>query len=723
MSTEPAGGPSADSLLPVATLEGTVERIVFESAESGFVVARMHVPGRVDLETIVGAHLPISPGETVRVRGQWVEDKRFGRQLRVESYESVLPTSTEGIARYLGSGLIAGIGPTFAQRLVAHFGAETLRVIDEQPQRLRAVPGIGPKRAGQIREAWSRHRAIQSVMIFLQGHGVSPALAGKIHRRYGDDAVTVLRSDPYRIAREISGVSFRGADLLAERLGIARDAPERVRAGLLHALGEGAARGHVYLPEGELREAAGEILAVDPDAVDLGLRDLEAQGLAVHEGDAWFLGTLHGAELGAAKRLKVLLATPCEALRIDLERAIAWAEQTFHITLAEAQREAIRRGVAAKALVITGGPGTGKTTVINSLLAILEKKSQSFLLAAPTGRAAKRMEEATGREARTLHRLLEFSPQTGGFSRNEANPLDTGLLVIDEASMLDATLLHAVLRALPPFCRVVFVGDVDQLPSVGAGNVLFDLIASGALPVVRLETVFRQGEDSGIVANAHRVNAGEYPRFNSNDFFIIERDDPARALHTLVEVVTRRLPERFGLDPYRDIQVLSPMRRGEAGVNRINEALQAVLNPDGAPLPRGPLRVGDKVMQTRNDYELEVFNGDVGRVAIASADAGEIEVAFEDGRRVIYPMDDIDNLSLAYACTVHKSQGSEYPAVVLPLLGQHYMMLQRNVLYTAITRAKRLVVMVADPKAIAQAVRNHRVTRRHTRLAERLRNT
>lgn len=714
--------PQADLPVPLATLEGTVERVVFESPDTGFLVARLHVPGHADPATIVGSHIPVTPGETVRLRGQWVEDKRFGRQLRVESYETILPTSVDGIARYLGSGLIDGIGPTYARRLVDHFGAETLRVIDEQPDRLRAVPGIGPKRARQIRDAWSRHRAIQSVMIFLQGHGVQPALAGKIHRRYGDDAVTVLRKDPYRIAREIGGVSFRGADALASRLGIAKEAPERVRAGLLHTLGEAAGRGHVFLPDAELREAARALLDVPDTAIKPALQELALSALAVREGDAWYLGPLHAAERGAAQRLKALLATPRETLHIDFDRALAWAEREFKIRLAEEQRAAIRAGVEAKVLVITGGPGTGKTTVINSLLAILEKKGQSFLLAAPTGRAAKRMEEATGREARTLHRLLEFSPKAGGFARHEGNPLETGLLVVDEASMLDAHLLHATLRAVPPFCRLVLVGDVDQLPSVGAGNVLFDIIASGAVPVVRLQTVFRQGEDSGIVANAHRVNRGEYPRFNASDFFLIERDDPAKALETIVEVVAHRLPAKFGLDPFRDIQVLSPMRRGEAGVSRINEALQAALNPDGQPLPRGPLRVGDKVMQLRNDYELEVFNGDVGRVALCDADAQEVQVTFDDGRAVLYPLDDIDHLGLAYACTVHKSQGSEYPAVVGVFLSQHYMMLQRNVLYTAITRARRLVVLLGQPRALRAALANHRATHRHTRLAERLRN-
>lgn len=724
MSAGPDAPPPGEIPLPgappVETLEGVVDRIVFESPDSGFLVARLQVKGMVDLQTIVGSGLPITPGETVRVRGQWIDDKRFGRQLRVESYETLLPNSVEGIERYLGSGLIDGIGPSYARRLVDAFGAETLRVIDEQPERLRGVPGIGPKRATQIREAWVRQRSIQSVMIFLQSHGVTPGLAGKIYRRYGDTAVAVLRANPYRLADEISGLSFGGADVLARKLGIAQDAPERVRAGLLHTLRQASYAGHVFLPRAVLREEARNLLDVPFDAIDAGLQALALSSEAVQEGDAWYLAGLYQAESTAASLLKQLIATPHEAITVQLDKALAWAEAHFKIALAEGQRAAIATGIHAKVMVITGGPGTGKTTVINSLLAILEKKAQSFLLAAPTGRAAKRMEAATGREAQTLHRLLEFSPKTGGFVRDESNPLDTDLIVVDEASMIDANLLCALLRAVPAFTRLILVGDVDQLPSVGAGNVLLDIIASGVLPVVRLETVFRQAGESGIVFNAHRINAGEYPAFNNTDFFLIERHEPARAVETIVELVSQRMPAKFGLDPFLDIQVLSPMRRGEAGVVHLNEALQAVLNPDGTPLPRGGLRLGDKVMQLRNDYELEVFNGDVGRITHADADAQELQVTFEDGRVVIYPYDELESLALAYACTVHKSQGSEYAAVVIPFLPQHYMMLQRNVLYTAVTRGKRLVILVGEGKAVAMAIKNNRIAQRHTHFSDRL---
>ena len=707
---------------PLVTLEGTVERIVYESAETGFFVGRLRVQGQAELQTFVGNLMAVSVGETVRLRGRWVEDKKFGRQLRIESFETILPNTVVGIEKYLGSGLIEGIGPTFAKRLVKAFGVETLRVIDEQPQRLRSVPGIGKKRAAQIREAWASQRAIQSIMIFLQGHGISTAQAVKIYKTYGDGAVAVLRENPYRLADDISGIAFRGADKIAAQLGIAKDAPERLAAALLHVLRNAMGNGHVYLGGEELRGAAGELLGAAPDALEQPLAALAARDAVVRESEAIFLPAMYAAERGVAERLKRLAATPCEAVPIHIENALRWVEKTQAIALSPEQHEAIRLGVQEKVMVITGGPGTGKTTVINSLLAILEKKGLSFLLAAPTGRAAKRMEGATGREARTIHRLLEYSPKKSGFQRNENNPLDTDLVVIDETSMVDVQLMHCLLKAIPPFTRLVLVGDVDQLPSVGAGNVLFDIIASQIVLVVCLRTVFRQAAHSAIVTNAHRINEGKFPVFNTDDFFLIERRDPVRAQETVVELVTKRMPDKFGLDPLRDIQVLAPMHRGEAGVTRLNEALREALNPHGEPVSRKHLRKGDKVMQLRNNYNLDVYNGDVGIISLVDAEAAELEVTFDDDRVALYRFDEVDNLGLAYAATVHKAQGSEYPAVVLPLLPQHYMMLQRNVLYTGVTRGKRLVIIVGDPKAVGMAVRNSKIARRNTRLAERLRN-
>lgn len=708
---------------PIIEAEGVLERIVYENPENGFFVGRMRLPGAVDLLTVVGNLMAVSTGETIRVRGRTVDDRRWGKQLRIESYETILPNSVEGIEKYLGSGLVRGIGPAYAKRLVQAFGAETLRVIDQQPQRLRAVEGIGPKRAEQIRAAWMSQKAIQSIMIFLQGHGVTTGQAVRIYKAYGDKAVAILRADPYRLAEDIDGIAFAGADRIARQLGIAPDAPARLDAGLRHTLWRAQGEGHVFLPEAVLLQQAADLLGASEAACATRLVDLVKEGKVVREGDALYLPALHGAEAGCAALLKRLLRTPFDPPAIQVENALKWVEKSLQIALAPEQQDAVRRGITEKVLVITGGPGTGKTTVLRALLAILERKGVSFVLAAPTGRAAKRMEEATGRNASTLHRLLEFSPQQGNFTHNEGNPLYLDMLVIDEASMVDEYLLHATLRALPAFARLLIVGDVDQLPSVGAGNVLGDIIASNVVPTVRLKTVFRQAAEGGIVPAAHTINVGAYPRFNTSDFMLVERRTPPQAVETILEIVANRIPARFGLDPRRDVQVLSPMRRGDAGANRLNEALQAALNPDGAPLPRaGGLRVGDKVMQVRNNYELDVFNGDTGVVRSLHAEAGEIEVDFGD-RVIIYPLDELDNLALAYATTVHKSQGSEYPAVVLALLPQHFMLLQRNLLYTAVTRGKQLVVIVGDSKALRSAIRNADTMRRHTRLAERLRNT
>lgn len=716
----PQENPAQTDVEPLVTLEGTVERIVYENEETGFFVGRLLVPGAGPV-SFVGNLMAVCEGETIRVEGRWVDDKRFGRQVRVSAYETVMPNTTEGIERYLGSGLIEGIGPVYARRLVETFGVETLRIIDQEPKRLLKVPGIGRKRAKQIREAWASKKAVQSIMIFLQGHGVSTTQAIKIYKQYGDAAVAVIRENPYRLAEDIDGIAFRGADKIAARIGIDKDSPDRMRAGLLHVLFNAAQDGHLFMDEAELIPQAAALLEVDETRLQEPLTQLAAAREVVRENGAVYSPLLHAAERGISTLMKRLIATPHDPVSIHIENALRWVEKAKNIALSPEQHEAIAVGVTAKVLVITGGPGTGKTTVINSLLAILEKKGLSFLLAAPTGRAAKRMEAATDREARTMHRLLEFSPKTGGFTRNEDSPLDTDMVVIDEASMVDAPLMHALLKALPPFARLVLVGDVDQLPSVGPGNVLFDIIASQAVPVVRLCTVFRQAAQSGIVANAHRINEGKYPEFNKEDFVLVERRAPEAALETVLELITRRIPARFGLDPVRGIQVLAPMRRGDAGVTRLNEAIQAALNPNGKPVPRRGLRQGDKVMQTRNNYELDVYNGDTGIITLVDEEAGELEVTFED-KAVLYRFEEADNLVLAYAATVHKAQGSEYPAVVLLFLPQHYMMLQRNVLYTAITRGKRLVAIVGDPKSVGMAVRHCKITRRNTRLTERLRN-
>ncbi len=711
------------NLTPPVHLEGTVKRIVFESAETGFMVARLEVEGQVDLVTFVGNLLAVSEGEMVRLTGQWVEDKKFGRQLRVENFESVVPSTVAGIENYLASGLIEGIGPTYAKRLVESFGTDTLRVIDEEPHRLRDVPGIGKKRAAQIREGWAEQRAVQSIMIFLQGHGITASQSVKIYQQYGDGAMAILRNNPYQLAEDISGISFKGADKIAMEMGIAKDADERLEAGVAHVLQQATVHGHLFLPATELLEESVRLLDIGPEPMAAALDRAILGAKIIRDQDACYTPKAHQAEVGTADYLKRLISTPSESIEIlSMENALKWVQKKLAIELAEEQQEAIRTGLQSKVMVITGGPGTGKTTVINSLLSILDKKSVSYLLAAPTGRAAKRMEEATDRESRTIHRLLEFSPKFGGFARDESDPLLTDLVIIDEASMLDMQLMFSLVKALPPFARLILVGDIDQLPSVGAGNVLMDIIASQVIPVVRLQTIFRQAEQSGIVVNAHRINTGQHPQFNTEDFFVIDRPDPARALETIVEVVTNRLPKKFGLDPIHDIQVLSPLRRGETGMIRINEALQAAMNPEGKPIAKRDLREGDKVMQLRNNYELDVYNGDVGVITRVDTVAKEVEVAYEDQRRILYGFDDLDDLGLAYAMTVHKSQGSEHPAVVIPMLSQHYMMLQRNVLYTAITRGKQLVVVVGDEKAVNMAVNNSRLSHRNTLLSERLRN-
>lgn len=721
--TFPRSETTQGNLTPPVHLEGTVKRIVFESAETGFMVARLEVEDQVDLVTFVGNLLAVSEGEMVRLTGQWVEDKKFGRQLRVETFESIVPSTVAGIENYLASGLIEGIGPTYAKRLVEAFGTDTLRVIDEEPHRLRDVPGIGKKRALQIREGWAEQRAVQSIMIFLQGHGITASQSVKIYQQYGDGAMAILRNNPYQLAEDISGISFKGADKIAMEMGIAKDADERLEAGVAHVLQQATVHGHLFLPATELLEESVRLLDIGPEPMAAALDRAILSAKIIRDQEACYTPKAHQAEVGTADYLKRLISTPSESIEIlSMENALKWVQKKLAIELAEEQQEAIRTGLQSKVMVITGGPGTGKTTVINSLLSILDKKSVSYLLAAPTGRAAKRMEEATDRESRTIHRLLEFSPKFGGFARDESDPLLTDLVIIDEASMLDMQLMFSLVKALPPFARLILVGDIDQLPSVGAGNVLMDIIASQVIPVVRLQTIFRQAEQSGIVVNAHRINTGQHPQFNTEDFFVIDRPDPARALETIVEVVTNRLPKKFGLDAIHDIQVLSPMRRGETGMIRINEALQAAMNPEGSPIAKRDLREGDKVMQLRNNYELDVYNGDVGVISRVDTVAKEVEVAYEDQRRILYGFDDLDDLGLAYAMTVHKSQGSEYPAVVIPMLSQHYMMLQRNVLYTAITRGKQLVVIVGDEKAVNMAVNNSRLSHRNTLLAERLRN-
>lgn len=710
-------------------LEGILERIVYFSEENNYTVAKLRVKGEKELVTVVGNLLAVHPGETLKLQGKWVHNPKFGRQFRAASCLPVLPATLTGIEKYLGSGLIKGIGPVMARRLTKKFGLQTLEIIENEPEKLAAVEGIGPVRSERIKKAWAEQKEIKEVILFLQSHGVSTAYAVKIYKAYGNNAIALLRENPYRLAMDITGIGFKTADRIAQNLGVPPDSPLRAQAGILYLLWEATEEGHVFLPRKELVEGAAETLQIGKSYLEEALAFLEREEKVVLEEEQGqqevYLKPLWTAEEMIARRLYRLFRAPKPPLAIDPEKAIAWVQSASGIILAEKQKEAIRQAVAQKVLVITGGPGTGKTTLVKSILRIMEKKGQRIVLASPTGRAAKRLSEVTGREAKTIHRLLEYKPAEGEFARNEENPLAADLVIVDETSMVDVLLMNHLLKAIPPQATLILVGDTDQLPSVGPGNVLKDLINSGAVAVITLTEIFRQARQSMIVVNAHRVNRGEFPLLKNDrglDFYFIKKEDPEDALQTVKELCAQRIPKGFGFHPVNDIQVLSPLRKGSAGVERLNTELQALLNPRGQEVARGGrlFRLGDKVMQIKNNYEKEVFNGDIGRIAHVDLEEQEILVQFED-KRVSYDYSDLDELVLAYAISVHKSQGSEYPVVVLPLLKQHFVMLQRNLLYTAITRAKKLLVIVGDKKALAMAVRNARAQERYTSLQRRLR--
>jgi exodeoxyribonuclease V alpha subunit len=717
------------------TIEGTLERVIYSNEENHYTVAQLLPEGgarRTEPITIVGNLAALNVGETVRAQGHWTTHKQFGRQFAIERFESVLPRTVVGIKRYLGSGLIKGIGDTFADRIVEKFGERTFEVIDLFSARLREVDGIGPERAKRIKEAWTAQKSVRDIMIFLQGHGIGSSHAAKIFKQYGENAIAVVRDNPYRLAKDISGIGFRTADGIAAKLGIEKDSIHRLKAGVVHTLDRATDEGHTCLPRERLIEFARELLEAEIAPIETAVNLLSAEGEVVVEDEYVYLARLHKSERGVAAKIHELRAAPLTLPSIDLDKALVWVQQKTSVELAVAQQHAIKTALTSKISVITGGPGVGKTTIVNSIVKILQAKNSKVLLAAPTGRAAKRMSEATGAPAQTIHRLLKYEPHEGGFTHNERHPLKGDIIIIDEVSMLDIPLAHHLLRAIPPAASVVFVGDVDQLPSVGPGNFLRDLIDSDRVPVIRLTEIFRQAKNSFIITNAHLVNEGRMPVFDSpqeSDFFFIAEEDPEKVLATIKTLCSERVPKKFGFDPMRDVQVLTPMHKGLCGSENLNRELQATLNSSGPNVQRygRTYRVGDRVMQVRNNYDKDVFNGDLGRVKRIDLMEQQVVVEIDEPgakdstREIPYEFTDMDELLPAYAISVHKSQGNEYPCVIVPLLTQHFVLLQRNLLYTAITRGKKLVILVGSKKALTIAVRNNKTAARYSRLRERLR--
>ena len=719
-------GPATPSEREV--LADLIERVTYHNSDNGFCVLRIKARGHRELVTVVGHAATISAGEWITASGEWVNDHTHGQQFKAHFMRTSAPTSIEGIEKYLASGMIRGIGPVYAKKMVRGFGEQVFDIIETQPDRLREVDGIGPVRSRRITAAWAEQKIVREIMVFLHSHGVGTARAVRIFKTYGSDAIQVMTENPYRLARDIRGIGFKTADAIAMKLGIEKTAMIRVRAGISYALTEAMDHGHCGLPTGELGPLAVELLEVPDElvqtALDLELAEGNVVADTVGEMACVFLAGLYRAEKVIAERLMRMINGALPWPHIDPEKALPWIEKKTGLSLAASQIAAIRLALLSKVLVITGGPGVGKTTIVNSILRILAAKDVRLLLCAPTGRAAKRMTEATGLEAKTIHRLLEVDPKTGGFKRGEDHPLDCDLLVVDETSMVDVMLMQALLKAVPLEAALLIVGDIDQLPSVGPGQVLADIIASGTVPVVRLTEVFRQAAQSRIIMAAHRINQGVIPDLSrpegDSDFFFVTANDPETAVPLIIELVKTRIPQRFGLDPIRDIQVLCPMNRGGVGARSLNIELQAALNPAGDRKVERfgwTFAPGDKVMQIENDYDKEVYNGDIGYIDDVDADASELTTSF-DGRAVTYGFGELDTLVPAYAATIHKSQGAEYPAVVIPVLTQHYTMLQRNLLYTGVTRGKRLVVLVGQTKAVAIAVRNVSGRRRWSKLNE-----
>ena len=726
MPDKPQNAPFAESL------SGLIERVTFFNEENGWAVLKVKAKGHRDHVTVLGSLPSVSAGEWVTAQGRWVQDREFGLQFRAEMLNSTAPTTKEGIEKYLGSGMVKGIGPVYAKKLVAKFGEQIFEVIETASARLEELDGIGPKRRKRIKDAWAEQKVIRQIMVFLHSNGVSTSRAVRIYKTYGENAIEKVQANPYALAKDIHGIGFKTADQIAQKIGIPVDSLIRACAGLSHVLIEATGEGHCALPLELLKDEAGKLLLVDDKIVSEALeRTLAGKDLVketINGQELIFLPHLKRAEEIIAGRIKNLAASPSLFPAIDFDKAVGWCREKTGKELAPSQRDALKLALTSRALVITGGPGVGKTTLVNTILLILRAKKVNCLLCAPTGRAAKRLSETTGVEAKTIHRLLEVQPATGSFGRNEGNPLDCDLLVVDETSMVDVTLMANLLRALPPKASLLLVGDIDQLPSVGPGMVLRHVIESKVVPVVRLTEVFRQAAHSRIITNAHRINEGQMPEIptkgRESDFFFIDRDEPEQISATLVEMVKTRIPAKFRLDAIRDVQVLCPMNRGSLGIRELNVRLQNELNPVRAGEPMvekfgWQFRPRDKVIQTENDYDKDVFNGDIGQIVKIDPVEREVTIRF-DQREIVYDYGELDEISLAYAITIHKSQGSEFPAIVTPLAMQQYMLLQRNLVYTGITRGKKLVVLIGQRKALAMAVKNNRTENRFSGLLARM---
>lgn len=721
-------------------LTGQLERITYTNAQTGYTIAKLKVQGQWDLVTIVGNIPSPSPGEMLELKGEWVHHPKYGDQFKIHAYHTTVPATVYGIRKYLGSGMIKGLGPKMADRIVKIFGEKTLDIIEHQIHRLEKVEGIGPKRIAQIQQAWKDQKKIREVMLFLQSHGVSTGYATKIYKTYHNRSIAIVQQNPYRLCMDIFGIGFVIADRIAAKLGFPKNSELRAEAGIIYVLSGLADHGHVYYPYDLLVDKCRDDLGIDAHTIQTGLERLHTETRIVIEdlnqnldtpqspGKAVYLKKHHVCEIGIATRIQMMLQTPSAAPPIDVAKEMEQVQEHFSIRLAANQLSAIKSAIEKKLTIITGGPGTGKTTIIRAILKIMLRYKLRVMMAAPTGRAAKRMQETTGQEAKTIHRLLDFSMQKGGFQKNETTPLDCNALIIDEASMIDTHLMYYLLKAVPIQTTVILVGDVNQLPSVGPGHVLGDMIQSRQIPVVSLTEIFRQAKKSRIVTNAHRINQGKFPIVEvpeepdaKTDFYFIEQEEPERVRQTIIELVAHRIPAHFGFESIDDIQVLTPMHKGIVGAENLNSSLQQALNPGEEHVSRGSsrFRIHDKVMQIRNNYDKLVFNGDIGRIEKIHSENQTVLISF-DQRNVLYDFSELNEIILAYAISVHKSQGSEYPAVVLPILTQHYILLQRNLIYTAVTRGRHLVVLVGTRKALHMGINNSKTRQRFTFLKQRL---